>query len=412
MTATLTNQDRIERMRLAMEREKLDALVLRLPENVLLLSGYWPMLGICQLVFPREGRASVLIPDYYHEEAGPNLWEAEPRYYRFGVLGAPDPVEVTRAFLADAARGKGWKRVGYEGSFSLIAPAWQAAETLVPNETTRPFYQAAMGDVELIDAAALLQSERRCKTAFEIGKLTTAAEISCFGLELFQEMAGIGVSGVELAAAVEAAVMSRGIGYNGAQRVRAWAQVAGGPAETAMGFRMNEISTTRRLQNGDAALLELAVVADGFWADRTRVRVAGSPTDEQVRVFETLVRAQENAISAILPGVTGAMVDEAARSVLRDAGLEPHFPHITGHGLGFGYHESLPKMAPGSTDVLEEGMLTSVEPGVYYRPVGGFRVEDNVLVTRDGHQVLGEFPKALNSSASEPVVPAAARSRW
>ncbi len=382
-------------MRQAMERAGLDALVLRLPENVLLLSGYWPMLGICALVFPREGRASVLIPDYYDEEAGPDLWDAEPVYFRFGVLGAPDPVEVTRGFLADAARDKGWRRVGYEGSFSLIAPAWQAAETLIPNETTRPFFQSALGDVELVDATTLLQTERRRKTPFEIAKLRTANEISCLGLELFRQMVGIGISGVELVAAVEAEIMSRGIGYQGARRVRAWAQVAGGAKESAIGYRMNEISTTRRLQDGDVALLELAVVADGYWADRTRVRVAGEPSAEQVRVFETLVRAQEAAIAAIRPGVTGAEVDEAGRSVIRAAGYEPRFPHITGHGLGFAYHEPFPKLGPGLPDVLEEGMVTSVEPGIYFGAVGGFRVEENVLVTAEGFEVLGEFPKEL-----------------
>jgi Xaa-Pro dipeptidase len=389
------NQLRMDRMRAAMEAAQLDALVIRLPENVLLLSGYWPMLGVCTLVFPREGKPEILIPDYYSAEAGPSLWEAEPRYFPFGVLTAPDPMEVTRQFLADTGAGKGWRRVGYEGSFALIAPAWQAAESLVPNENTRPFYQSALGDVGLVDASALLQLERRRKTPFEAEKLRIVNEISCFGLELFQQMVGIGVSGVELVAAVEAEIMSRGIEFRGAQRVRAWAQVAGGPDETALGYRMNEISTTRRLQNGDAALLELAVVADGYWADRTRVRVAGEPSEEQGRVFEALVKAQWAAATAIRPGATGADVDEAARSVIREAGYEAYFPHITGHGLGFGYHEAGPKHAPGSTDVLEEGMLTSVEPGIYSRSFGGFRVEDNVLVTAVGFEVFGDFPKAL-----------------
>ncbi|MES1261157.1 MAG: Xaa-Pro peptidase family protein [Acidobacteriota bacterium] len=395
LSGMIRNPERLGRMRAAMERARLDALILRLPENVLLLSGYWPMLGVCTLVFPREGSASILIPDYYSKEAAPSLWEAEARYFPFGVLGAPDPAEATREFLADCARGKGWRRVGYEGSFSLLAPSWQAAEVIVPGADARALDEAALGAVEFADASALLQTERQRKTPFEAEKLRIASEISCFGLELFQQMVGIGVSGVELVAAVEAEIMSRGIGYKGAERVRAWAQVAGGPEETAMAYRMNEISTTRRLQNGDAAMLELAVVADGYWADRTRVRVAGEPSEEQARVFATLVRAQEASVAAIRPGVTGAEVDEAARSLIREAGYEARFPHITGHGLGFAYHEAGPKMAPGSPDVLEEGMLTSVEPGIYFRPAGGFRVEDDVLVTAAGFEVLGEFPKEL-----------------
>jgi Xaa-Pro dipeptidase len=378
-----------------MEACDLDALVIRLPENILLLTGYWPMLGVCRLIFPREGPASLLIPSCYRAEAEPCIWEAEPRYFDFGLLSSPDSAESMRNFFGDVTIGRGWRRIGYEGSFSLIAPAWQASEILVPDENAKPYYESVFRGATLVDASALLQTERRRKTPFEAEKLRIAAEISCMGLELFQQMVGPGVSGVELVAAVEAEIMSKGIGYKGAQRARAWAQVSTGPEETSVGFRMNGISTTRRLKNGDAALLELAVVADGYWADRTRVRVAGEPSEEQIRVFETLVKAQEASIAAVRPGVTGAAVDEAGRSVIRAAGLAQHFPHITGHGLGFGYHESSPKMAPGSADVLEEGMLTSVEPGIYFQPAGGFRVEDDVLVTAGGNEVLGPFPKEL-----------------
>lgn len=382
-------------MKRAMEAARLDALVLRLPENVLLLSGYWPMLGMTTLVFPREGHAHLCIPEYYSAEAAPALWGGQVHWFRFGDLWSKDPMEETHTFLANTARDKGWKRIGYEANFSLMAPAWQSSEILIPTENTRALYQSAFEGSELIDASAMIQHERRRKTPYEVEKLRITAEISCFGMDVFQRMVDVGVSGVELVAAVEAEIMLKGIGYKGAQRVRAYAQVAGGPDESAIAYRMNEISTTRRLQNGDVALLELGVVADGYWADRTRVRVAGQPTDEQSLVFHTLVQAQEAQCAALRPGVTGAYVDEVGRAIIRDAGFEPHFPHITGHGLGFGYHESSPKLAPGSTDVMEEGFYTSVEPGIYYKPVGGFRVEDDVMVTATGPEILGPFTKAL-----------------
>jgi len=88
-------------------------------------------------------------------------------------------------------------------------------------------------------------------------------------------------------------------------------------------------------------------------------------------------------------------VDEAARSVIREAGYAESFPHVTGHGLGFRYHESSPILAPGSTTKLEEGNLTSVEPGVYLHPSGGFRVEDDALVTASGAEIFGPYPKKL-----------------
>jgi len=378
-----------------MDGARLDALVVRLPENVLLLSGFWPMIGASTLVFPREGTAAIAIPQYYENEARPSLWEAEPHWYQYGVLGAPDPLESARRFLSGLAGKNGWKRIGYEGSFQMVAPSWHSGESLVPTERIKVVYETAFSGSELIDATELIQKERRTKTGYEADKLRIASEISCIGLELFQGMVDIGVSGVELVAAVEAEIMSKGIGYKGAQRVRGYAQVATGPEESSIAYRMNEISTTRKLRNGDAAMLELGVVADGYWADRTRMRVAGQPSDEQTKVFATLCAAQRASIDAIRPGVTGAEVDEAGRAVIREAGYGAAFPHITGHGLGFAYHEPSPKLAPGSTDVLEEGMLTSVEPGIYFMPAGGFRVEEDVLVTKSGAEVLGEFRKDL-----------------
>ncbi len=386
---------RLDRMRHAMEAARLDALVLRLPENVLLLSGYWPMLGATTLVFPREGRPQVCVPAYYATEASAALWEAEARRFTFGVLGARDPMLEMGEFLSDVSRGKGWKRVGYEANFNLMAPAWQSSEILIPSENTRAVYAASLPGCELVDASALIQHERRRKTPYEAEKLRIASEISCLGMEAFQKMVDVGVTGIELVAAVEAEIMTRGIGYKGAQRVRGYAQVATGPEESSIAFRMNEISTTRRLQRSDVALLELGVVADGYWADRTRVRVAGQPTDEQARVFEVLVAAQEASCAALKPGVTGAYVDEVGRAIIREAGFEAQFPHITGHGLGFGYHEASPKLAPGSADVMEEGFFVSVEPGIYYKPVGGFRIEDDVLVTATGAEILGPFTKEL-----------------
>jgi Xaa-Pro dipeptidase len=391
----MENQERLDRIRRAMEAERLDALVVRLPENVLLLSGFWPMIGASVLVFPREGRPVCAIPHCYEFEASLALWEAEAAYYNYGVLDAPDPNSAIGDVLAGAARGKGWKRVGYEADFEVVAPPWNSGEGQVPAASTHQMYEAAFQGCELVDASSFLQVQRRRKTPYEIEKIRKASEISCIGLEAFERLVKVGASGVELAAGVEFEVMSRGTGYKNAFRVRAYGQVAVGPAESAVGYRPNEVSTVRRLENGDVALLELGVVVDGYWADRTRVRVAGEPTDEQHKVFEAVRKAQQAAAAAIRPGISGAEVDEAARSIIRDAGYASFFPHITGHGVGFAYHESRPKLAPGETSLLEEGQITSVEPGIYFRPAGGFRIEDDVLVTDSGSDILGPFRNSL-----------------
>jgi Xaa-Pro dipeptidase len=390
----MANEERLNRMRHAMEAERLDALVLRLPENVLLLSGFWPMIGATTLVFPLHDDPICIIPDCYQQEAAKSLWGAKTIFYGYGVLNAPNPAAAVQKVLTTLARAKSWKRVGYEGSFEVVAPSWNAAEFLVPAAQSRELLVEAFAGSQLVDASELLQTQRLRKTSYEKDKLRLASEISRFGLEAFEKLVEVGTTGVEFAAAVEREVMVSGT-RKGAERVRAFAQVAVGPDETAFGYRPNEISTLRRMKSGDVALLELGVVADGYWADRTRVRVAGKPTDEQLKIFNTVRDAQEAACAAIRPGVTGAQVDEAARALIRDAGYAECFPHVTGHGLGFRYHESSPILAPKSETLLEEGNLTSVEPGIYKAPAGGFRIEDDVLVTSHGAEILGPFPKNL-----------------
>ena len=391
----MPDQERLNRMRTAMESAQLDALVLRLPENVLLLSGYWPMIGSAFLIFPLNGTPTCIIPDCYTGEALAALRSTQPIFFPYGLVASPPPTDTIRRLASSLNGANAWRRIGYEANFEAIAPSWNSAESLVPGADTVSLIQSAFPEATLIDASTLLKKERRTKTQYEISRLEIASEISTIGLEVFQHAADTGKSGVELAAEVEREVMVRGTGYRGAVRVRAYAQVTIGPQETALGYRPNVISTTRRLKDGEIALLELGLVADGYWADRTRARVAGKPSDLQQAYFDTVVRAQEAAIAAIKPGISASVVDQAARSTIQSAGYGSYFPHITGHGLGFGYHESSPILGPNSQDVLEVGMLTSVEPGIYSNASGGIRIEDDVLVTPTGAKVLGPYLKSL-----------------
>jgi Xaa-Pro dipeptidase len=235
----------------------------------------------------------------------------------------------------------------------------------------------------------VLHALRARKTRAEQDKLRVANQIASIGLEAFLSGAEVGRSGVELVARVESAVAIGGVRMGGARRVRAFAQVSTGAEETAVAYRPMVISTSRRMEPGELAVLELGVVADGFWADRTRVRVVGRPTDVQRRAFAAVAAAQKAAIAAVKPEVTAGEVDAAARGVVRSAGYDREFPHVTGHGIGFRYHEPTPLICPGGGTLLEEGMVHSVEPGIYLPGMGGVRLEEDVLVTTGGAEVLG-----------------------
>ncbi len=389
------DSQRIANMQSALANAQIDALVCRLPENVVMLSGYWPLCGWNFVVMPADGKAVCIHPDTEEREVAAELWDLETMSYKYGVVGADDQFAGIQRALTDLKHSNGWTSIGYEGNFEQIAPAFNAAEQYPPAMRTREMLGEVFGHDNLVDATALILKERARKTDHEQEKIRIVNEISVFALEKFRETVVPGQSGVSLAAAVEADVMVRGTGYRGATKVRAFAQVATGPEETAIAYRPMEVTTTRTMNDGDVALLELAVVADGYWADRTRARVAGRPSDQQREINEVVRKAQEAATEAVAPGKTGGEVDAVARRIIAEAGYEYAFPHITGHALGLAYHEGFPMLQPGSSDILQPGMVHSVEPGIYFEPMGGIRIEDDVLVTQSGHEILGPFPKEL-----------------
>ena len=387
------NTQRIQQVKSVMEKENLDVLVCRLPENVVFLSGHWPLIGWSFFVFPLEGRPVCIVPHCDEKEAQEELWDADCISFLFAVLEAGDPYEEIAKQLKTIYGGKNWKHVGYEGNFETIAPPWNTAEPAIPADTTRSLLHEVFGEETLIDATSVLNSMRACKTSYEIEKFRTVNEIAAFGLKTFFEKVEPGVSGYELAAEIDYSVITQGTGYKGSKRVRGFAQVSTGAEETAVGYRPMLISTTRKLESGDLAMVEMAVVADGFWSDRTRVRVAGKPSEKQSAIFETVKSAQVAALEKVKAGVAAGEVDEAARAIIRDAGYEKEFLHVTGHGLGFRYHEPVPLICPGSDFVLEAGMVHTVEPGIYLPETGGIRLEENVVITEDGCEILGPFSK-------------------
>ena len=132
--------------------------------------------------------------------------------------------------------------------------------------------------------------------------------------------------------------------------------------------------------------------ADGYKSDLTRVLVTGKISPKLERVYRLVLKAQERAIDAIRPGVLCSAVDAVARKVIAGAGFGKFFGHGLGHGIGLDIHEG-PRLAGGSDRPLRAGMVVTVEPGVYLPGIGGVRIEDDVLVTRDGHTVLSDVPK-------------------
>jgi Xaa-Pro aminopeptidase len=152
------------------------------------------------------------------------------------------------------------------------------------------------------------------------------------------------------------------------------------------------VASTRVLERGDLVTLDFGAVVDGYHADMTRA-VALGPVAQPLRSwFDAVLEAQEAAIAALRPGLSGVDADAVARDRLKTAGLADRFVHSLGHGTGLEIHEG-PSLSVRSKDVLEPGMIVTIEPGVYDPEVGGLRIEDLVLITASGFDVLSHAPK-------------------
>jgi Xaa-Pro aminopeptidase len=146
------------------------------------------------------------------------------------------------------------------------------------------------------------------------------------------------------------------------------------------------------LQPGDLLLFDFGVNVHGYRSDMTRTVVVGTASDRVERIYQVVLKANQRAIAALRPGMTGIEADAVARESIAEEGFGDAFGHGLGHGIGLEVHES-PSLSPKSTDTLEPGMVVTVEPGVYFPSLGGVRIEDDVVLTDQGCEVITSFPK-------------------
>ncbi len=154
------------------------------------------------------------------------------------------------------------------------------------------------------------------------------------------------------------------------------------------------VASDRVLEAGDLVTMDFGAYYQGYCSDMTRTVMIGSPSKQQREIYGIVLEAQKRAIQAIQAGISGKEVDATAREYIRDHGYGEAFGHGTGHGLGLELHEG-PTLSYRNEKTLEAGMVVTVEPGIYLPEVGGVRIEDNVLVTDEGHEVLTKSPKEL-----------------
>ena len=386
--ATVDPAYRVLQIRSFLHQHDLRAWIVWRPDELVMMSGYLPYWGASLLIYFANADPVLFVPQLEPRDHIPN--GVRVTEYPWGDLKCADPYSILVSLVsAELAReGVTPERVGMNCSAARTALPMQTAEQIPMPENFAAQLSALAAKSDAQCQAGFLQLYLR-KAPEEVHAIRLANRVANVGLQVFFENLKPGISEVEIAAAIESAIHRR-IGHDGVFHSRAWAMVQSGPNSADAG-RFNR-STARRLENGDLVLIELATCVNGYWSDLTRTAPVGRPNPELGQMLDVVAAAQQAALDAIAPGAPAGYIDAVARDKIAANGLSAFFTHHTGHHVGFRYHDPGFAICPGESAKLEPCMVITIEPGVYVpERGGGARIEDNVLVTESGHEVLSRI---------------------
>jgi Xaa-Pro dipeptidase len=375
-----------------MREERLDALILRIPENVTYLSGAWCGRGLTYLVFPLEKDPILIHPG---GETVPPTWVSDVRLYKwesFEHLGSSLEVGADMVWRVLLDLGLNSGSIGVEQSWEFVLGTPLRYEMNVLGERTLTVLRQKLAAYSLKDASGLLIKARSIKTEEEVRALRKANRIARIGLETFRRNLRAGLSEIELSAKIEHDIVTEGVTRSRASRVVACAFVTSGPS-TSEAYKYLVGNTRRKMRRGDLVMLELDVVADGYSSDTTRTFAVGGPSKKQKLLLEAVLDAETTAIRSIEPEVSAADIARVSIETIGRHGLSAYLVHRLGHGIGVGVHEPIPALHIESKDILMPGMVHSVEPGIYGPKIQGIRIEDDILDTNRGPRYLSDFPR-------------------
>jgi Xaa-Pro dipeptidase len=355
---------RLSRIREWMKKENVGVMLVTSPPNVYYLTGFdcHPHERFMALCLKASGEAALIVPTLEKEEA-----EKTGFGHIVTVSDTDDPMAKLRAVVGDGTHG----RLAVEKQHMTVARYEQL--------------QTVFGEAKAVAAEDLLLGMRLRKDAAEAAIMRKAAEIADRAVEAGIQAIAIGKTEQELVAVVESTMMSLGASGTSFSTI----VLAGEKSALPHGTPGN-----RKIQKGDFVLFDLGAVYEGYCSDITRTVVVGEPTDKQREIYEAVLAANLAGIEAAKPGRKALEVDRAAREVIEKAGYGEHFTHRVGHGLGIEVHE-FPSMHGNNEQEIVPGMVFTIEPGIYVPEIGGVRIEDDVLVTEDGVEILTSYPKTL-----------------
>lgn len=354
---------RIDRLRERFDEAGVDALLVTRLVNIRYLTGFTGSAGLLlvgpdEVLFVSDGR--------YRDQAADQL----------AAAGVPARIEIAatdqKRIVGDTATAAGFGRVGLEAH----GVTWAQQRTFASE-----WFEAA----ELVPTQGLVEELRRVKDAGEVARIRAACAIADRAFANVAPRLAGRPSEVDFALDLEFEMRRLGAPAMSFEPI-----VAAGPN----GAKPHARPSVRRIEPGELLVLDFGCVVDGYCSDMTRTVSVGDPGPDARRMWDVVAEAQQAGRDAVREGVDCAAVDKACRDVIAAAGWGDAFLHGTGHGVGLEIHED-PRVAASGKGALAAGYVVTVEPGVYLTGIGGVRIEDTVVVTPDGCDILTGSPKEL-----------------
>ena len=354
-------KDRLASLRARLQEKELDAFLISAPENRRYVSGFTGSAGY--LVVSEDG--ATLATDFRYTE------QAENQSPDFHVIKAG----ADWTWLLENLKEAGIKKLGFESHQMTVAAYKQITDALkgMPS-TDRP---------KLVATTGIVEGLRRVKDQEEFGLLQRAIDVADEAMEAVSPTIQPGETEREVAWRMEKAMRELG-----ADSVSFDTIVAAGPNGAMPHHRPSE----RPIAAGEPVVIDMGAKVGGYCSDITRTVCVGEQDETFRKIYDIVLGAQLTAIATVRAGMTAGDADDLSRNVISEAGYGENFGHSLGHGVGLVIHE-YPRVGPKSDNVLEEGMVFTVEPGIYLSGWGGVRIEDVVLLEKEGARVLSKAGK-------------------
>lgn len=336
---------KFEKVNHLLGEKSLDALIILSHYNRRYLSGFTGSSGA--LIISRDKK--ILVTDFRYIEQATNQASA------FEIVKHSKPILDEIRMLIETY---GYKSIGFEGD--LIT--YQQHQNLLSNH------------YELVNVAGEVERIRMIKEPHEIEIIQKAADIADATFDYILEITKPGMTEMQINNLMEMKMRELGASGSSFDTI-----VASG----VRGALPHGVASDKMIQSGEMVTFDYGAIFNGYISDITRTIAVGDPSEEMVKIYNIVLESQMKALNEITMGMSGVEADKIARDLIESYGYGENFGHSLGHGIGLEVHEG-PMLSSKSPHILEENMCVTLEPGIYVDGVGGVRIEDDVLVTKNG----------------------------